>query len=276
MFGYVSINPQALSEEEKQRFRSFYCGLCHVLRDAYGDIGRLTLSNDMTVLSLLLAALYEPEETALDERCVLHPLKPHHAVTHACTRYAADMNVLLAYYKCLDDAADEATLRSRAGQAALRKAFSQVRRQWPDQCRTVAESLSALSRLEKENSDDLDALARLCGDMLGACFLWKQDAFAPYLREMGVSLGRFIYLLDAYEDYDADVRHGRYNPLRTLHEQPDYEERMEEILTLEISRCAQAFECLPVVQDAGLLRNVLYSGVWGGYARARERKNKHE
>ena len=272
MFGYVSINPQALTEAEKRRFRAFYCGLCRVLREAYGDVGRLTLSNDMTFLTLLLSALYEPDEQAYDERCALHPVKPHHAVTHACTRYAADMNILLAYYKCLDDAADEKSLRGRAGQAALKKAFMRVRADWPVQCQTVQESLAALTALEKAESTDLDALTRQSGRMLGACFLWRQDAFAPYLREMGDALGRFIYLMDAYEDYDGDEKHRRFNPLRALHAQPDYEERMEEILTLEMSRCARAFECLPIQQDAGLSRNVLYSGVWGGYARLKEKQ----
>ena len=276
MFGYVSINPQALSEDEKHRFRAFYCGLCRVLREAYGDVGRLTLSNDMTFLTLLLAALYEPEEKAFDERCALHPLKPHHAVTHDCTRYAADMNILLAYYKCLDDAEDDGSLRGKAGQAALKKAFAQVRAAWPDQCKAVEESLSALSLLEKAESTDLDALSRLSGHMLGACFLWRQDAFAPYLREMGDALGRFIYLMDAYEDYDADEKRHRFNPLRALRAQSDYEERMEEILTLEMSRCARAFECLPIQQDAGLIRNVLYSGVWGSYARLREKRKEKQ
>lgn len=276
MFGYVSINPQALSEAEKQRFRAFYCGLCHVLREAYGDVGRLTLSNDMTFLSLLLAALYEPEEKAWDERCALHPLKPHHAVAHACTGFAADMNILLAYYKCLDDAADDATLRSKAGRKALKGAYEKVRQRWPAQCQAVEGHLAALSQLEQQNSADLDALAGHCGAMLGACFLWKEDAFAPYLREMGAALGRFIYLMDAYEDYDADEKRGRFNPLRALHAQPDYEERMEEILTLEMSECARAFECLPIQQDAGLLRNVLYSGVWGAYARTREKRKEKQ
>lgn len=276
MFGYVSINPQALTEAEKRRFRAFYCGLCRVLREAYGDVGRLTLSNDMTFLTLLLSALYEPDEQAYDERCALHPVKPHHAVTHACTRYAADMNILLAYYKCLDDAADEKSLRGRAGQAALKKAFMRVRADWPVQCQTVQESLAALTELEKAESTDLDALTRQSGRMLGACFLWRQDAFAPYLREMGDALGRFIYLMDAYEDYDADEKHRRFNPLRALHAQPDYEERMEEILTLEMSRCARAFECLPIQQDAGLIRNVLYSGVWGGYARLKEKRKEKQ
>lgn len=276
MFGYVSINPQALSEDEKHRFRAFYCGLCRVLREAYGDVGRLTLSNDMTFLTLLLAALYEPEEKAFDERCALHPLKPHHAVTHDCTRYAADMNILLAYYKCLDDAEDDSSLRGKAGQAALKKAFAQVRAAWPDQCKAVEESLLALSQLEKTESTDLDALTRLSGHMLGACFVWRQDAFAPYLREMGDALGRFIYLMDAYEDYDADEKRHRFNPLRALRAQSDYEERMEEILTLEMSRCARAFECLPIQQDAGLIRNVLYSGVWGSYARLREKRKEKQ
>lgn len=276
MFGYVSINPQALTEAEKRRFRAFYCGLCRVLREAYGDVGRLTLSNDMTFLTLLLSALYEPDEQAYDERCALHPVKPHHAVTHACTRYAADMNILLAYYKCLDDAADEKSLRGKAGQAALKKAFMRVRADWPVQCQTVQESLAALTELEKAESTDLDALTRQSGRMLGACFLWRQDAFAPYLREMGDALGRFIYLMDAYEDYDADEKHRRFNPLRALHAQPDYEERMEEILTLEMSRCARAFECLPIQQDAGLIRNVLYSGVWGGYARLKEKRKEKQ
>ena len=276
MFGYVSINPQALTEAEKRRFRAFYCGLCRVLREAYGDVGRLTLSNDMTFLTLLLSALYEPDEQAYDERCALHPVKPHHAVTHACTRYAADMNILLAYYKCLDDAADEKSLRGKAGQAALKKAFMRVRADWPVQCQTVQESLAALTELEKAESTDLDALTRQSGRMLGACFLWRQDAFAPYLREMGDALGRFIYLMDAYEDYDGDEKHRRFNPLRALHAQPDYEERMEEILTLEMSRCARAFECLPIQQDAGLIRNVLYSGVWGGYARLKEKRKEKQ
>ena len=75
MFGYVLVNPQTLEEGEKQRFRACYCGLCRALKARYGDAGRLTLSNDMTFLSMLLSALYEPEETQGALRCPLHPLK---------------------------------------------------------------------------------------------------------------------------------------------------------------------------------------------------------
>ena len=276
MFGYVSVNPQALSEMERKRFRALYCGLCKTLGAAYGGVGRLTLSHDMTFLSLLLGALYEPEETACSERCALHPMKAHDAVTHAGTAYAADMNILLAYYKCQDDAEDERSLRGRAGRAALKKAYAAVGKRWPRQAGAVCGSLRALSELEKQADPDLDALARQAGNMLGACFVWKEDVFAPYLRDMGAALGRFIYLMDAYEDYEADVRRGRFNPLRALHAQPDYEARMEEILTMEMAQCTQAFGLLPIEQDIGLLRNVLYSGVWGRYARLSEKRKEKQ
>ena len=276
MFGYVSVNPKALSEEGRQRFRAAYCGLCRELKARYGDIGRLTLSHDMAFLSLLLAALYEPTETAYDERCVLHPLKPHHAVIHAGTQYAADMNILLAYYKCRDDAEDEGSLRGRAGQAALRKACALVEKEWPRQSETVRDSLRALADMEKRGCDDLDALARKAGDLLGACFVWRQDAFAGYLRDMGAALGRFIYLMDAYEDYGEDSRRGRFNPLRTLHELPDYEARMQEILTVEMAQCTRFFNLLPIEQDLELLENVLYSGVWGRYAQLAEKRKEKQ
>ncbi|MBO4378485.1 MAG: hypothetical protein J5889_05955, partial [Clostridia bacterium] len=233
VFGYISVNPTKLSEEEKKRYRAFYCGLCHTLGERYGSAGRVTLSNDMTFLSLLLSALYEPTETVLNERCTLHPARQHMAVLHEGTGYAADMNILLAYHKCEDDVADEASMRGRVGKRALKKPYEQVSKAWPRQAETVAECLSEIAGIESRETEDLDTLTRLSGRMLGECFVWREDAFAPYLRELGGALGKFVYLMDAYEDYDHDLKHGQFNPLKTLHAQKDYEERMEEILTME-------------------------------------------
>lgn len=274
MFGYVGINPKTLSEEEQKRFRAWYCGLCHVLKEKYGNVGRLTLSNDMTFLALLLSALYEPDEKCYDERCMLHPLKKHDCVHSAATEYAADMNILLAYYKCLDDVQDEGRLAARAGERALKKAFEHVQAQYPRQCKAVEENLAALSKLEKAGSQDLDELCRKSGDMLGACFVWKEDVFAPSLYAMGAALGQFVYLMDAYEDYDRDEKKKQFNPLRKLHEQSDYEARMEDILTMEMAKCARAYDYLPIEQDEKLLRNILYSGVWGRFAMLRRKRKE--
>ena len=274
MFGYVLVNPQTLEEGEKQRFRACYCGLCRALKARYGDAGRLTLSNDMTFLSMLLSALYEPEETQGALRCPLHPLKKRLYTQSAATDYAADMNILLAYYKCRDDAQDEGALRGKIGLRALRRAYRQVRQAHPEVCEKVRDSLNALDEMEKQRCQDIDALCRPAGQMLGACFAWRQDVFAPALERMGAALGRFIYLMDAYEDYDQDVRAGRFNPLTALHQEQDYEARMADILNMEMAQCVEAFDYLPIEQDAALLRNILYSGVWSRYAYLQQKRKE--
>ncbi len=266
MFGYIQVNCKTLSEEEKQRFRACYCGLCHALHARFGNAGRLTLSNDMTFLALLLSSLYEPDETCYDEKCVLHPVKKHRAVISSATEFAADMNIILAYFKCLDDVQDEGRLRGRVGEHALKKAYRQVQSRYPERCEAIRQCLEKISALEKENSEDIDALANLSGQMLSETFVWRDDVFAQHLRGMGQALGRFIYLMDAYEDYDEDLKRGRYNPLKKLHDQPDYEACMQDILTMQMGKCVRELDYLPLEKDAQLLRNILYSGVWGKYA----------
>ena len=266
MFGYIQVNCHTLAETDKQRFRACYCGLCHALKRRFGNAGRLTLSNDMTFLALLLSSLYEPDETCYDERCVLHPIKKHQAVVSRATEYAADMNIVLAYFKCLDDVQDEGSLRGCVGERALRRAYRQVQVRYPKRCENIKRCLEKIAALEKENSDDIDAVANLSGQMFAETFVWREDVFSPHLRAIGAALGKFIYLMDAYEDYDDDIKRGRYNPLKEMHALEDYEARVQDILTMQMGKCVREMDYLPLEKDAQLLRNILYSGVWGKYA----------
>ena len=108
-------------------------------------------------------------------------------------------------------------------------------------------------------------------------FDYRQDHWSPELRSIGFNLGKYIYLLDAYDDLARDERKGAYNPLRELSTHPDYEEEMVDIFELLLARCAQNFERLPCVEDADLLRNILYSGVWCRFmAIGQKRKQERE
>ena len=91
--------------------------------------------------------------------------------------------------------------------------------------------------------------------------LWRDE-----LRAVGDGLGRFIYYMDAYEDLPEDVRRGRYNPLKPLRDREDYEQLCQSAMTMMIADATVAFETLPIEQDADILRNVLYSGIWSKYA----------
>ena len=136
---------------------------------------------------------------------------------------------------------------------------------WPRQCEAIRSCLDQLAEYEAAGSEDLDAVSGCFGQLMAELFDYKQDHWSPELRSIGFHLGKYLYLLDAYDDLERDQRKGAYNPLKTLSQQPGYEEEMREIFELLLARCAKSFERLPCVEDADLLRNILYSGVWLKY-----------
>lgn len=277
MFGYIAPVLNALSDGQKQRYRSFYCGVCHALRSRHGQARRLSLSNDMTFLAMLLSSLYEPETDSAVSRCGLHPLKPHTFLSSSMIDYAADMNALLFHYKCVDQRMDDRSPAGKAGEILFRNAAEKVRRIWPFQAEEVSRALSDLWQEESKPLPDPDRLCNLSGQMLGAVFAPDpEDPWSPVLRAVGSGLGRFIYWMDAWEDYDEDIRRRRFNPLTRWRSRPDYEDFCRETLELLIGDAAESFEILPLEQDLDIMRNVIYSGVWQRYCLKSERGGRKE
>ncbi len=262
MFGYMKCNRAKLSREELARYQSVYCGLCRNLKTRYGEIERLSLTYDMTFAILFLSSLYEPEEKETWFRCSLHPLHMRLSVENKFTRYAADMTVALAYYKALDDWKDEKKPVKRWYAGALRRAYQRVERAYPRQCKAISGSIQELHIIEKAPGANPDQAINCSGRMLSELFVREEDFWSNSLRTFGYELGRFIYLMDAALDYRKDMRSGNYNPLLKMGKKP---EEMESSLSLPMGNAMEVFEKLPLVQDARLLRNILYGGVWQQY-----------
>ena len=226
MFGYVIINRDALSEAEFTRFRAHYCGLCHQLYTQYGLSGCATLSYDLTFLQLLLASLYEPEEENRSERCLLHPLKKHDCVITPVNQYAADMNVAMTWHKCRDNWADDKSVLSLAEKKLLDKAYLQVEARYPEKCAFVADCIDQLSQVEKSGDTQIDRPTNLTGQIFGEMFAYKDDMWCETLRSMGEALGRFVYLMDAYEKAPLQpaLRPARAGGLRALHGAPAHDD----------------------------------------------------
>ena len=113
MFGYVTASVKELDKQMQHRYSAVYCGICRRIRLQSGNVARLGLSYDMAFLALLLMSLYEPEETAGDKACLMHPVKKRPWVDNRYIQYAADMNVVLGYYNCLDDWQDDRKLSAK-------------------------------------------------------------------------------------------------------------------------------------------------------------------
>lgn len=262
MFGYVRASAEELSEEEKQRYRSVYCGLCRALGRQHGVFARLSLTYDMTFLILFLSSLYEPAEQNDKRRCAVHPFTRTAFSVSEITGYAADMTVALMYQKCLDDWKDEHKLTRRGYAEILKADYQQVQAKWPGQAAAIERCMEEISAIEADPISGPDAGANSFGTMLGQIFLFREDNWGNLVRRFGYGLGRFIYTMDAVMDREEDQKHGNFNPVLLMERTA---EEMREPLMLQIGQAADAFERLPLVQDLHLLRNILYSGVWQSY-----------
>lgn len=269
MFGFVTANTGELSKEQKIRYNAVYCGICRRIRQQHSNVARLTLNYDMTFLALLLMSLYEPSETGGDRACMLHPIQPKPWLDNEYIRYAADMNVVLSYYKCLDDWSDDGKHRAHLMAKHLEKRMPTLKVRYPRQCSAVSHCITKLSELEKQNCANPDEPANCFGMLMGELLVVQEDLWANTLRQLGFALGRFIYLADAVVDYPADVKKKKYNPLSG-----EQMERWEDYLVLAMGRCTGYFEKLPLVQDKALLDNILYSGVWVNKRRKGQKENR--
>ena len=260
MFGYVTASLGELSREQRERYGGIYCGICRRIRAQASQTARLGLSYDMAFLAMLLMSLYEPEEQTGRNRCLMH-LRRRTWIENEFVRYAADMNVALSYYKCLDDWNDDGKRTAKWMANALSKDCPGIEEKYPRQCAAIRDCIAELSRLEKENCPNPDAVANCFGRLMGELLVYKEDFWSSILRELGHHLGRFVYLADAAVDYRADKKKQKYNPYLAMGSGEDWD-RWEGYLVQAMGRCTCEFEKLPLVQDKALLDNILYSGVW--------------
>lgn len=311
MFGYVVVNKPELKFREFDVYRAYYCGLCHSLSKRHGLSGQLTLSYDMTFLVILLSSLYEPEHSVTSKRCIVHPLKRQNIISSEFTDYVADMNVILSYFKCLDDWHDDRSVLKLAYSKLLKKgsigknlnnvhatsdstADGSVAATQPNsdsnnqnsyftddsghlhispdysyknKIEAISSLLDELGTREKMNETNVDVVAGLFGKIMQILFVPFDDIYAKGLGRMGFYLGKFIYIMDAFDDVEEDVKKGRYNVFSNCYTDPDFETHVKDMLTMMMAECSDAFEMLPAVDNADILRNILYSGVWNSYER---------
>lgn len=266
MTGYIIINRQSLSKEDYECYRSFYCGLCEQLQETYGHAGQMTLNYDMTFIALLLAALYEPEISLAQKRCAVHPLKQRERRISEATAYAADMNILLSYDKCMDDWKDDGSAAKHREALALEKFLPALRKKYPEKVQKIQDSLGQLYAAEERGDTDIDRTAGLYGQVFAEVIAWKSDEWDRILRDLGLCLGKFVYLADAFEDREKDEKKGRFNVLSALRAGSDADETYEDlvfaILNGVMGDAVRLFSLLPIVEYVPILKNILYAGVW--------------
>lgn len=298
MFGYVLPVREKLTAQQWQDYRAAYCGLCHTLKQRYGFLARFLLNYDFTFLALLLRR--EEEAPCVScRRCVSAPLRGRDASEpDSSLEAAADISVLLIYWKLKDQLVDERGLRRIPALVLLalfQGVFRRGREQNPTLHQEIGRRLSRLQQLEQEGCSSIDRMAEQFALIMTA--MVPQDWDEPARRVMEqllYHLGRWIYLIDAWDDLDEDLKHNRYNPVASRYQltaatSPEVREEarqsMDQTVCHSENLAISAFHLetigyhTPVVENilcAGLqsVRHLVFSGEWKKYRKQKKQELK--
>ena len=287
MFGYVKTSRGDLRVREYQYYRASYCGLCRSMGKCTGQCSRMLLSFDFAYLANVRMSLAGTVPTFKKRRCLAHPI--HRRVMmerNDQLDFCAAASAILAYEKCRDNVADErgfARFRARLSCLFLKGAYRRAKKRVPALAEAVRGHLARLAVLEKEHTPSVDAVATVFGDLLADVTAYGLEGGAATIaRKIGAQTGRVVYILDALDDLEQDVKKKRYNPFALAYgDTLTDEQRMsvKEAILMYLSDMETAFDLIdgsadPVRRE--ILNNILYLGIPQAAERVLEGQKCHK
>lgn len=293
MFGYVIPYKEKLTQQQWADYRATYCGLCHTMKRRYGFWAQFFLNYDFTFLAILLRH-NEQMGAVRCRKCLASPLKGRNACDcDDALAAAADCSVLLVYWKLKDQLMDESfvgSIPARLLLLALRSSFKKAANNCPELHKEIGHQLSALRELELGRCDSIDRTADCFAGIMTAMVpkTWDEQSKRS-MEQLLYHLGRWIYLVDAWDDLGDDLKHGQYNPIASrffihaLGEEALAKERIERTLLHSENLAISAFHLSDYGANAPLIENVLCAGlqcvralVFSGQWKKQHRQKKQE
>lgn len=253
MFGYISPIESEMGPEDRATFRAFYCGTCKQM----GWPARMVLSYECAFLAAVRSSCGQAQPICT-KRCPVKPYKKVEMILSEETRYAADINTLLAYYDLCDKIDDGAGRAMRILRCAFKPKVNKIRKRMPQIDSVIRHQLSQLEALQKANSEDVDAAADTFAALLQTIAAPGADRKGP-LGRFFYNIGRWIYLQDAMNDFEQDIFEKQYNVLvNRYHDLADAQEAMEFSLWHTLGEADLCIEQLnPGAQSAGIIEHML-------------------
>ena len=266
MFGYVRINKMDLTFREYENYKGYYCGLCKYLKENHGEISRIGLNYDITFLIVILSAIYKPKTNIFEEVCLVSPFKRKKKLINEITEYAASMNVLLTYYKLEDNLLDDKGVKDILAYNLYKSKLKIAHEKYPHKSKIIKEQMKLLNELEKNKEYNIDKVSNTFGELMGEIFAYKKDKYEDDLRRIGFNIGKYIYILDAYEDLNEDYKKGRYNPfMEYINKREELKIRVDRLISISLGLLASSIYRLNLQVNRGIIENIVYSGVYLRY-----------
>ncbi len=214
MFGYVRADTPYLYIKDETLYRAMYCGVCKGIGQVCGHAARMGLSYDVTFLSVLMHNILGEDVQIEKQHCMTHCIKARQmAEVDELTRRLAAFNTVLVYFKYTDDIADGD--RGRGKRLFFKKGFKKAEKSYPEIVKIVRENMKQQEKIEAANTASVDMAADSTANMLAEFSAYALgEKGTEYTRNLFYAVGKWIYLIDALDDYDKDVKKGSYNPFR--------------------------------------------------------------
>lgn len=275
MFGYVLPEKPELKIREYELFKGYYCGVCKSIGCRYGQLPRFTLTYDSAFLALLLSSVSGEEVKNKWERCIVHPVSKRNVIKESkLIDYASDMNIILTYFKLTDNWKDERSVLSAVGMLSFTKVFQSLRGKYQKKCGIIEQRLKELHQLEKENCGSMDRasepFARLMEEIIDCPLAGQDSKTGKVLKWIGYNIGKWLYIIDAFDDIEKDIKKKNYNPLLVQFGFKDQDikafkesirQRVEFNLIYTLSEITKGYELMNLSKNKGLIENIIYMGM---------------
>ena len=211
MFGYVKTDLPNMYVKDTVLYKAMYCGLCKGIGRVCGQKARLVLNYDLTFLSVLLHNLADIDVKIEKQRCVIHNIKKRPiAVPDELTDRIGALNVILAYYKLSDDVIDNG--KGKIKRSFFSSAYKKAKNKEPELDVIVKKRYDELLKLEQSNWDSIDMIADPFGNMMQDIVkVLLNEIYTEEVGELSYYLGKWIYLIDALDDFDKDLKKNNFN-----------------------------------------------------------------
>lgn len=269
MFGYVKTDLPNMYVKDTILYQAMYCGLCKGIAKSCGQKARLALNYDLTFLSVLLHNLLNIDVKVEKQHCVVHWIrKKPMAVVDALTERIASLNIILAYYKLSDDIIDNN--KGRLKRSFFKSSYKKAKKNEPILDKKVKERFDELLKLEKSQCDSIDIVADPFGKMMQEVVqVLLGETFNEEVSELAYNIGKWIYLIDALDDFDKDKKKNNFNVFINAYKDiADKESLIKEkgqdliiVFGAIINRIYETAKALDYKFNHDLLDNILFRGI---------------
>ncbi len=262
MFGKIRTYNPELKMKDDLRYRGYYCGLCEAM-SSYGHRSRIFLSHDCTFLYILFSSLYPGKDEESEKRCMIHPFKKRLHIIDPNAEFCAAVNILLGIGAIKDRIKDGQRTLGKAEYLFYRGTERKVSSGYPELASVIESELERLDALEESGCRNIDEVADTFAVLLGRIFTIKEEGQNRALYELGYQLGRWIYLLDAFEDRTEDRNKGNYNVfnLRFGDDGEALTESARFNILSSLNQAVLAYDLLDIRVNKELLDNIMYLGL---------------